>query len=253
LAIEQVVIFRLAPALDDPTVPHHAGVLRTHGEGHHAARQPRCLHRKPDGSRMRKDVRLESTLRRALARAGIVIGYEHVCRHKDCTHRERANNDALRRCPSHKHKLWPTPVVRPIRFHDLRHTTASLLMMAGANAMAVQRILRHHDPRITTEIYGHLEPGYLRTEIDRLRFAPAPVPQRPEDARALASAPPFAASLLHDAPMGPLRPGPDAEGSKQLSLLTRARHAGVEPATYGSGVRPKRRISRWKWGVVTTA
>jgi hypothetical protein len=28
----------------------------------------------------------------------------------------------------------------------------------------------HHDPRITTEIYGHLEPGYLRaTQESNLR------------------------------------------------------------------------------------
>jgi hypothetical protein len=43
-------------------------------------------------------------------------------------------------------------------------------MMAGANPAAVQRILRHQDPRITTEVYGHLAPDYLRAEIDRLRF-----------------------------------------------------------------------------------
>lgn len=43
-------------------------------------------------------------------------------------------------------------------------------MMAGANPAAVQRILRHTDPRITTEIYGHLAPDYLRREIDLLRF-----------------------------------------------------------------------------------
>jgi integrase len=34
-------------------------------------------------------------------------------------------------------------------------------MMAGVNPAAVQRILRHSDPRITTEVYGHLVPGYL--------------------------------------------------------------------------------------------
>jgi hypothetical protein len=75
-----------------------------------------------------------------------------------------------RRCPRHGHLLWPKAQVRPIRFHDLRHTTASLLMMAGANPAAAQRILRHADPRITTEVYGHLAPNYLREEIDRLRF-----------------------------------------------------------------------------------
>jgi Phage integrase family len=61
-----------------------------------------------------------------------------------------------------------------LRFHDLRHTTASLLMMGGANPAAVQRILRHSDPKITTEVYGHLAPGYLRDEIERLRFGVSP-------------------------------------------------------------------------------
>ena len=43
-------------------------------------------------------------------------------------------------------------------------------MQSGANPAAVQRIMRHSDPRITTEVYGHLAPGYLRAEIDRLQF-----------------------------------------------------------------------------------
>ena len=71
-------------------------------------------------------------------------------------------------------RLWPKARHRPIRFHDLRHTTASLLLMAGANPAAVQRILRHSDPRIATEVYGHLLPGYLRAEIDRLAFGVSP-------------------------------------------------------------------------------
>ena len=58
----------------------------------------------------------------------------------------------------------------------LRHTTASLLMMAGANPAAVQRILRHSDLRITTEVYGHLAPDYLHAEIDRLTFGMSPKP-----------------------------------------------------------------------------
>ena len=35
----------------------------------------------------------------------------------------------------------------------------------------VQRILRHTDPRITTEVYGHLVPGYLRDAINKLPLA----------------------------------------------------------------------------------
>src|SRR5258708_36063555 len=72
--------------------------------------------------------------------------------------------------------VWPKTQVRPTRSQHLRTPTASLLMMSGANPAAVQRILRHSDPRITTEIYGHLAPEYLRAEVDRLKFGVRPAP-----------------------------------------------------------------------------
>ena len=66
--------------------------------------------------------------------------------------------------------MWVTSEVRPIRFHDLRHTTGSLLAMQGAEMHTIQKIMRHKDPRITSETYLHLDPSYLRKEIDRLTF-----------------------------------------------------------------------------------
>ena len=71
-------------------------------------------------------------------------------------------------------KLWPSGQVRPIRFHHLRHTTASLLLMRGADVPGGADILRHSDPRLTTETYGHLVPDYLRDQIDRLTFGALP-------------------------------------------------------------------------------
>jgi hypothetical protein len=124
---------------------------------------------------------LEEVLRRALRHAGIIEGWEHVCRKPACGYTALAADDQVRRCPTHRMKLWPKAKVRRIRFHDLRHTTASLLMMAGVNPGAVQRILRHSDPRITTETYGHLQPDYLRNEIDRLRFGTAPAKDLSKD------------------------------------------------------------------------
>ena len=113
---------------------------------------------------------LEEVLRRALAHAEVVEGYQHVCRKRGCEHAEAAADGGIRRCPIHNHKLWPKAVVRKIRFHDLRHTTASLLIMGGADLAAVQRILRHADPKTTTQLYGHLAPGYLRKAANRLSF-----------------------------------------------------------------------------------
>ena len=133
-----------------------------------------------NGEMAREDTKLEQVLRRALARAGIVESYTHVCRFKGCGHSESHTDGDLRHCPAHKHKLWPKPVHRMVRFHDLRHTTASLLIMAGADMSAVQRILRHSDPRMTMGTYVHLAPGYLRDQIDRLSFVKAEPIAAPE-------------------------------------------------------------------------
>ncbi len=172
---------------------------------------------RPDGSMMRPDVDLEMVLRRALGRAGVVLGYRHVCRRKGCGHLEAASDAARRKCPRDGRALWVKPLPRPLRFHDLRHTTASLLMMRGANPAAVQRILRHSDPKLTTEVYGHLVPGYLKSEIDRLSFGalppPAPVVELP------ASAP---------------RP------ARFLRTSVRSRFHATQPATLGSSARARR-------------
>ena len=176
-----------------------------------------------DGTMMRPDVDLEGILRRAMKRAGLVTGWLHKCRKKGCGHVEPASDNALRRCPTHNHKLWPIAQVRPIRFHDLRHTTASLLMMAGANPAAVQRIMRHSDPRITTEVYGHLAPDYLRSEIDRLRFAAMVLPRTENRPR--------------------LRSGRRSDRRK-IPAIQSARPRGFEPLTYGSGGLAKRLVYR---------
>jgi hypothetical protein len=57
----------------------------------------------PDGTMMAEGVQLEVVLRRALRRAGIVTGYQHVCRRKGRGHRghrEAASDGDPRRCPA---------------------------------------------------------------------------------------------------------------------------------------------------------
>jgi integrase len=43
-----------------------------------------------------------------------------------------------------------------IRFHDLRHTAASLMLNHGVPPIVVSRILGHSKPSTTLDIYGHL-------------------------------------------------------------------------------------------------
>ncbi len=125
-----------------------------------------------DGKLQTGKTKFEVVLRRAMARAGIVKGYDHVCRRKGCGELVKANDDAERRCPKCNFLLWSRPQVRKIRFHDLRHTTASLSLMSGVQLVAVQKLLRHDDPKTTMSIYGHLANQFLSTEVDKLSFAP---------------------------------------------------------------------------------
>jgi integrase len=110
-----------------------------------------------------------------MARADIVLGYTHVCRKRGCKHREEAPDAELRRCPTHGHTLWPKLNVRPIGFHDLRHTTASLLQQSNVPMAVVQKVLRHRDPRLTSKRWrGPVGPlaaplGVLHLERRRIR------------------------------------------------------------------------------------
>ena len=48
--------------------------------------------------------------------------------------------------------------IRTIRFHDLRHTCASILINRGVNQKRVQKQLRHSSIEITLDRYAHLFP-----------------------------------------------------------------------------------------------
>ena len=54
-----------------------------------------------------------------------------------------------------------------IRFHDLRHTAASLLVMAGVSLRAVQIMLGHSTIQVT-EKYAHLAADFQEREAERL-------------------------------------------------------------------------------------
>jgi integrase len=64
------------------------------------------------------------------------------------------------------------------RFHDLRHTAASILLAQGASLHEVKEILGHSQIRLTADLYGHLYMSSARTLVDRLDsvFRPAVAP-----------------------------------------------------------------------------
>ncbi|MBN1203628.1 MAG: tyrosine-type recombinase/integrase, partial [Myxococcaceae bacterium] len=67
---------------------------------------------------------------------------------------------------------WPSPQPRSIRFQDLRHTTATLLLKARGPLAVVQRILGHSSPTVTAGVYGHLDVEDMRAGLEQLSFRP---------------------------------------------------------------------------------
>lgn len=122
-----------------------------------------------------KKPQLAPVLRRALRRAGIVTGWTHTCRRlkvdgaAPCGHVETAADGMQRRCPKCNRKLWPSSTVRPIKFHELRHSTASLLTGLGIAPARIKEMCRHSSMKVT-EGYAHLAPEYMRDAVDAMRF-----------------------------------------------------------------------------------
>lgn len=56
--------------------------------------------------------------------------------------------------------------LREIRFHDLRHTAASLMLNHGISPLIVAKRLGHSKVSITLDTYGHLLPGMQQETAD---------------------------------------------------------------------------------------
>lgn len=130
------------------------------------------------GQQRPRTVHMERLVRVAMVRAGFCDWYDHKCRR--CKHVERHRDAEPRRCPDCQVKLWPVGHARHVRFHDTRHTFASHALMSGASLQSVQKILRHKDPRLTVNTYGHLSAGHLGEEVNRIRLPGSPSPAQPE-------------------------------------------------------------------------
>jgi integrase len=129
----------------------------------------------PKSDRSRRTVRLPVTV------------VESLRRHRARQNRERlAAGDAWRNTLD---LVFTTPIGTPLdsanvthtfqrhlaaaglprkRFHDLRHTCASLLLASGEQPLVVSRMLGHHLVQFTLDTYGHPMPGRSDGSGDRI-------------------------------------------------------------------------------------
>jgi len=63
-----------------------------------------------------------------------------------------------------------------VRFHDQRHTAASLMLNNGVPALVTSKILGHTKPSTTLDIYGHLIPIMQEDAANIMDALVTPIP-----------------------------------------------------------------------------
>ena len=66
------------------------------------------------------------------------------------------------------YRLLKAAGLRQVRFHDLRHTFASLLLQQGESPVYVKDQMGHSSIQVTVDLYGYLIPGGNKQAVDRL-------------------------------------------------------------------------------------
>jgi integrase len=77
--------------------------------------------------------------------------------------------------------------LRRIRFHDLRHSTATLLLEQGVDLVVIKELLRHAHIGVTAGVYAHVRLRLQRQAIDTLSNALGGQDGYPDDPPAAAS------------------------------------------------------------------
>ncbi|MEU9331466.1 site-specific integrase [Streptomyces canus] len=67
--------------------------------------------------------------------------------------------------------------LRPIRFHDLRHSTATLLLEQGVELVVIKELLGHARIGVTATVYAHVRLRLQRQAIDLLGYVLSNLPE----------------------------------------------------------------------------
>jgi len=134
-------------------------------------------------------------------------------------------------------------------FHANRHTFISNLGKAGVPLAMGQKLARHHDPKLTSNVYTHLD---LRDKLAAIELLPAPPEANGSNGSAEQTFPqpshsfPHGQSLLGTVGHGTGKAGSNGNSTQPVKIerLGTPRHAksqvetsGLEPPTFGMQIR----------------
>ena len=66
------------------------------------------------------------------------------------------------------HRSLELAGLRKVRFHDLRHSFASILIQQGESLAYVKEQMGHHSIQMTVDLYGHPDPKGNKSAVDKL-------------------------------------------------------------------------------------
>lgn len=164
----------------DRDVPIHPAVCIELMDACVAARGEFVFGHQLDGSMQAKDTKLTRILRTAMAKADVgVLGADYKCRRKGCGYVEYKSGAIDRRrkfwCPQCEFKLLAVPVLRPVRWYDLRHMCSNFHHDAGADNVCRALAMGHSiDTGTTDEIYTHPSLVKMHFELSRWKLPKPP-------------------------------------------------------------------------------
>jgi integrase len=65
-------------------------------------------------------------------------------------------------------KVCDAAGIRRVRFHDLRHSCATLLLEQGVDLVTIKDLLGHSQIHITADVYAHVRPRLQRDAIEAM-------------------------------------------------------------------------------------
>lgn len=87
---------------------------------------------------------------------------DYVCKHEDGT---PFRPDFI---PFKFNEILTNAELPKLRFQDLRHTHASMLLLAGENPKVIQERLGHSSIKVTLDTYSHLVPSMQKSAAERM-------------------------------------------------------------------------------------